>query len=86
VPVEQKGEEIKLLVNMDMTRQLVERDSVYINSLLKRFGADGHIVCVMDSGGEKNAEDFDDQGQESDLEQARREASELLGIDVQIEE
>ena len=86
VPVEQKGEEIKLLVNMDMTKQLVERDSVYINSLLKRFGADGHIVCVKDSSVEKTEEGFDGEGQESDLEQARREASELLGIDVQIEE
>ena len=87
VPAEQKGDEIKLIVNLDMTKQLVERDAVYINSLLNKYGADGHIVCVADSGSMNMATEAPDQGsQESDLELARREASELLGIDVQIEE
>ena len=87
VPAEQKGDEIKLIVNLDMTKQLVERDAVYINSLLNKYGADGHIVCVTDSGIMNVAAEAPDQGsQESDLELARREASELLGIDVQIEE
>ena len=87
VPAEQKGDEIKLIVNLDMTKQLVERDAVYINSLLNKYGADGHIVCVSDSGSMNMAAEAPDQSsQESDLELARREASELLGIDVQIEE
>ena len=87
VPAEQKGDEIKLIVNLDITKQLVERDAVYINSLLNKYGADGHIVCVADSGSMNMAAEAPDQGsQESDLELARREASELLGIDVQIEE
>ena len=87
VPAEQKGDEIKLIVNLDITKQLVERDAVYINSLLNKYGADGHIVCVADSGSMNMAADAPDLGsQESDLELARLEASELLGIDVLIEE
>ena len=109
VPTEQKGDEIKLVVGMSMMKDIIDRDAAYINSLLKRFGANGHIVCVLDSGGAGNAKEtlmdpdsagagngpaddgFDDvpgqdAGEESDLEKARREASELLGIDVQIEE
>ena len=109
VPTEQKGDEIKLVVGMSMMKDIIDRDAAYINSLLKRFGATGHIVCVLDSGGAGNAKEtlmdpdsagagngpaddgFDDvpgqdAGEESDLEKARREASELLGIDVQIEE
>ena len=101
VPAEQKGDEIKLMVNGSMTKQLVERDAVYINELLKRFGADGHIVCIQNndtneiSGGFDRGQDAGDRsvdgsdqapGAEDDLEQARRTASELLGIDVQFEE
>ncbi len=101
VPAEQKGDEIKLMVNGSMTKQLVERDAVYINELLKRFGADGHIVCIQNndtneiSGGFDRGQDAGDRsvdgsdqapGAEDDLEQARRAASELLGIDVQFEE
>lgn len=110
VPAEQTGDEIKLIVGLKMTKDIVERDIVYINSLLQRFGANGHIVCVLDSnGGSRGASDGGEtvSGQdagdsiqsgfvadgtdlgdetESDLEKARREASELLGIDVQIEE
>ena len=102
VPAEQKGDEIKLVVGLGMTKDIVERDIAYINSLVKRFGADGHIVCVLDTGSgaagqgssEGDAAGGPDAGgtaapgagEESDLEMARREASELLGIDVQIEE
>ncbi len=102
VPAEQKGDEIKLVVGLGMTKDIVERDIAYINSLVKRFGADGHIVCVLDTGSgaagqgssEGDAAGGPDTGgtaapgagEESDLEMARREASELLGIDVQIEE
>ena len=101
VPAEQKGDEIKLMVNGSMTKQLVERDAVYINELLKRFGADGHIVCIQNndtneiSGGFDRGQDAGDRSvdgsdqapsAEDDLEQARRAASELLGIDVQFEE
>ncbi len=102
VPAEQKGDEIKLVVGLGMTKNIVERDIAYINSLVKRFGADGHIVCVLDTGSgaagqgssEGDAAGGPDTGgtaapgagEESDLEMARREASELLGIDVQIEE
>ena len=101
VPAEQKGDEIKLMVNGSMTKQLVERDAIYINELLKRFGADGHIVCIQNndtneiSGGFDRGQDAGDRsvdgsdqapGAEDDLEQARRAASELLGIDVQFEE
>ena len=105
IPAEQKGDEIKLIVNAEMTKQFVERDAAYINSLLRRFGADGHIVCVLDNGTNGSAGGMDEvpagadpadapgaavssgtDETESDLEKARREASELLGIDVQIEQ
>ncbi len=51
VPIEQKGEEIKLIAGFGMAKEIIERDASYINSLLKRFGAEGHIVCVVDEGG-----------------------------------
>ena len=95
VPAEQKGDEIKLIVNTTMTKQFAERDAVYINSLLNKYGVDGHIVCVLDTADapiqdrtkmEHGGFDESGVGQESDLEKARREVSEILGIDVTLEE
>ena len=84
VPASQKGDEIKLIVGMEMTKGIVEKNAAYINGLLKRFGADGHIVCTLDRN-----DAGEDQGGNS-VDQARLEAqkaaSQLLGIDVKLED
>ncbi len=84
VPSGQKGDEIKLVVDLAMTKDIIERNAAYINGLLKRFGADGHIVCVLDSGKNGGA----DAGKSSDekLRETQEAASQLLGVEVQIQE
>ena len=84
VPSGQKGDEIKLVVDLAMTKDIIERNAAYINGLLKRFGADGHIVCVLDGGKSGGA----DAGKSSDekLKETQEAASQLLGVEVQIQE
>ena len=84
VPAGRKGDEIKLIVDISMMKDIVERNASYINGLLDRFGAGGHIVCVLEdeegSGQLKTQDEIDEE-----LRKTQMAASELLGIDVEIQ-
>ena len=85
VPAGQKGDEIKLIVDLKMTKDIVERNAAYINSLLQRFGADGHIVCVLSGGSAAVQENVPDEAERKRIE-AQQAASQLLGINVKLEQ
>ena len=85
IPVSQKGDEIKLVVGLAMAKDIVERDAAYINGLLKKFGATGHIVCTLDRGeGQGSPEETESNVDQERLE-AQKAASAFLGIDVKLE-
>ena len=83
VPISQKGEEIKLLVGLKMAKDIVEKNATYINGLIRRFGVDGHIVCVLDNGGDAVPDDAED-AEEKARRETQKAASRLLGIDVKL--
>ena len=83
VPISQKGEEIKLLVGLKMAKDIVEKNATYINGLIRRFGVDGHIVCVLDNGGDAVTDDAED-AEEKARRETQKAASQLLGIDVKL--
>ena len=83
VPISQKGEDIKLLVGLKMAKDIVEKNATYINGLIRRFGVDGHIVCVLDNGGDAVTDDAED-AEEKARRETQKAASQLLGIDVKL--
>ena len=85
VPSGQKGDEIKLIVDISMMKDIIERNAAYINSLLERFGAKGHLVCVLSEDGGSPEEQSQDEKDE-ELRKTQMAASELLGIDVEIQQ
>lgn len=85
VPISQKGDEIKLVVDLAMAKDIVEREAKYINELLRKFGADGHIVCVLDKGGSAGADETEESGADHDRLEAKKKLSEFFGIDAKLE-
>ena len=83
MPSGKKGDEIKLVVDLAMTKEIIERNISYINGLLKRFGEDGHLVCVLD-GGQDDAGSVKDKGTE--LKETQEAVSQLLGVEVTIQD
>ena len=57
-----------------------------INELLRKFGADGHIVCVLDKGGSAGAGEVEESSVDQDRLEAKKKVSEFLGIDVKLEQ
>lgn len=86
IPVAQKGDEIKLLINIPMMKEFVERDASYINGLLKKYGADGHIVCVLDRGDSAGVAEPGESDADKERLEAQKKVSEFLGIDVKLEQ
>ena len=82
----QKGDEIKIITNLAMAKNIIEKNAQMINDLLRRFGSDGHIVCAL--GGEQQSMGLDDAENDvnSEMLETQRAASALLGIDVKIEQ
>ncbi|MBR3147003.1 MAG: DNA polymerase III subunit gamma/tau [Eubacterium sp.] len=83
-PAGQKGDEIKVVVDLEMAKGKIDKNIQYINDLLHRFGASGHLVCVLDdgtTGGQKQTEDDIN----ARLRNTQKAASDFLGVEVQIQ-
>ena len=84
VPAGQKGDEIKVIVDLEMAKEKIEKNIQYINDLLHRFGANGHLVCVLDDGTAGSQEKTEDEIN-AELRNTQKAASDFLGVEVQIQ-
>ena len=84
VPAGQKGDEIKVIVDLEMAKEKIEKNIQYINDLLHRFGAKGHLVCVLDDGTAGSQEKTEDEIN-AELRNTQKAASDFLGVEVQIQ-
>ena len=84
VPTGQKGDEIKVVVDLEMAKEKIEKNIQYINDLLHRFGANGHLVCVLDDGTAGSQEKTEDEIN-AELRNTQKAASDFLGVEVQIQ-
>ena len=84
VPAGQKGDEIKVTVDLEMAKEKIEKNIQYINDLLHRFGANGHLVCVLDDGTAGSQEKTEDEIN-AELRNTQKAASDFLGVEVQIQ-